>query len=149
MPLTSNSVRFECLELATTLVFAHLALFRIVGWWEPYEGWVSLNSIFLAEWLTSLTGAINISNIQFTLGLVRELFPCWCKLLAVTAPWGIELDKPSVFSLDRVVFLVDDEIIPALSIEFSRLDWLAFPLSKDEVVLSQHEASDKCASSLH
>ena len=67
----------------------------------------------------------------------------------MTTPWCIELDEPSVFSLDSVVFLVDDEIIPALSIEFGRLDWLAFPLSKDEVVLSEHEASDKGASSLH
>ena len=62
-PLTSNSVRFECLQLATTLVFAHLTLLTIGAWWEPDEGWVSLNSIFLAEWLTSLSGAINFRNI--------------------------------------------------------------------------------------
>ena len=68
----------------------------------------------------------------------------------MTTPWCIELDEPSVFSLDRVVLLVDYEIIPALSIDLSRLDLLGLtPLSKDKVVLSQHEASDKCASSLH
>ena len=40
-PLTSNSVTSEILDLyMIILVFAHLALFRIVGWWEIDEGWV-------------------------------------------------------------------------------------------------------------
>jgi len=41
-----------------------------------------------------LNSAVDLTNVEQTLGLVSELDPSGSETLAVTAPWGEELDEP-------------------------------------------------------
>ena len=53
---------------------------------------------FIANRPTVLTRTVNTGNVNFFFDLVMELVPDGCQVLAVGAPWSIELDKPRLVS---------------------------------------------------
>ena len=59
--------------------------------WIEDESWVSAN----LDTISLVNGGIKFGDDEVLLVfiLLTELFPNWGKLLAVSAPWGVELDK--------------------------------------------------------
>jgi len=75
---------------------------------SPLKGWESLDSVGLAVWL-AVSGTVTVSYKSGLVSLegIHKLVPVWLKLLAVSTPWGIELDKDGLsggFGLVVVTF---------------------------------------------
>lgn len=82
---------------------------------EPLEGWVALDLVLVGEFL--VLGSVNFGEWDSRVGGLEDLGSGSIfrgKLLAVTTPWGIELDK-KVFelldSLFEVMVLQNDDIL--------------------------------------
>jgi len=62
---------------------------------DELDGGITTDTKAISEIL--LNSAIDLSNMELALGLLREFDPGGSKVLAVTTPWGEELDEPETF----------------------------------------------------
>ena len=60
---------------------------------------------------------------------IGKLRPDRCELLAVSAPWGVELEEPPLLRFDFILLLVNDEVVEVVGIEGCWFDKWYFWLS--------------------
>lgn len=93
--------RNDSIGSSSTLVVGMFSVF------EPFEGWESLDTEFLSEFL--LLSGVNLSKEEWWVIFgesFSSLFIFWSKLFAVSTPWGIEFNKKIFVLLDFLVEVV-------------------------------------------
>ena len=61
---------------------------------EVEESGIAWHSEELAESATTVTCAVNLTDVEILLVELVELVPDWSESLAVAAPWSEEIDHP-------------------------------------------------------
>lgn len=99
-----------------------------------------------AETLAVIRCAVYFADIELTLSLEVEFFPGGCKLFAMSTPWRVEFDKPSLI-LDRSVELwVDHKMVEVARTEndWFIIHWLGSDLGITHSHRLEHGSEKEC-----
>jgi len=139
---SGNSVFDPLLDLLQTSAFFILywGVAFLRGMRVPKQSWVTSNTKIRSHSSILIQSRVDLGDIHSTFKNGGELIPSWSQFLAMTAPRGVELDKPELLIVDYFIKLW---AIQYLDVRVSIISWClgGFALSS---LLSGHSFAIKC-----